>query len=242
MLTPYTYLLINFFTVIVCFIFSFHRKIQFHRHFGAFFKAALLVATGFILWDVWFTANGVWWFNTKYTMGLSIAGLPLEEIMFFICIPFACVFTYFCLDKFFDLSWANGFTNIIVFSISIICVTTAFLHAGKIYTLVTAVSATLTLIYLHFIAKVSWIGKATFVFLILLFGFFPVNGLLTGTGLESPVVNYHSDEILNIRVLTIPIEDFFYGYTLFFLNLYFFRMFQKPTKLTGSNFNYLPTR
>ena len=50
----YTYLLINFFTIIICFIFSFHPKIKFNRHFGAFIKASLLVGLVFILWDVWF--------------------------------------------------------------------------------------------------------------------------------------------------------------------------------------------
>lgn len=227
MLAPYTYLLINFATFIICFIFSFDRRIQFNRHFGSFLKAALIVAIPFLLWDALFTASGVWWFNSNYTIGMNLAGLPFEEVLFFICIPFACVFTYYCLDKFFDLSWANVFNNIIVFAISIVSLTVAFLYHEKIYTFVTAIAVTLTLIYLHFIARVQWIGQSFFVYLILLLGFFPVNGLLTGTGLESPVVNYNAQEMLNIRVLTIPIEDFVYGYTLFVLNLYFFKMFQK---------------
>lgn len=226
MITPYTYLLINFFTIIICFIFSFHRRIQFNRHFGAFLKAACIVAIPFLLWDVWFTETGVWWFNSKYTIGLNIAGLPLEEWLFFIFIPFACVFTYYCLDKFFDLSWANLFNNIIVFVSCVVSLVVAFVHFDKTYTLVTAIAVTFTLIYLHFIARVHWIGQASFVFLILLLGFFPVNGLLTGTGLEFPVVNYNPQEILNIRILTIPVEDFVYGYTLFLLNIYFFKIFQ----------------
>jgi lycopene cyclase domain-containing protein len=95
------------------------------------------------------------------------------------------------------------------------------------YTLVTAVITMLTLIFLHFIARVDWIGKASLVFFILLLGFFPVNGVLTGTGLEAPIVNYNPEEFLTIRILTIPIEDAVYGYTQFLLNLYFFKMFQQ---------------
>lgn len=225
MLTPYTYLLINFSAFIICFIFSFHRRIQFNRYFSAFIRASVIVAIPFLLWDVWFTKMGVWSFNTKYTIGYTFASLPLEELLFFIVIPFACVFTYFCLDKFFDLSWANVFNNIIVFATCIVSLVMAFLHLDKIYTLVTALAVTFTLVYLHFIDKVQWIGQASLVFLILMLGFFPVNGLLTGTGLESPVVNYNPQEILNIRVLTIPVEDFVYGYTLFLLNIYFFKIF-----------------
>lgn len=222
---PYTYLLINFFTVVICFIFSFDKRIQFNKYFGRFLKSALLVAIPFITWDIWFTANGIWWFNTDYIVGRNIFGLPMEEWMFFICIPFSCVFTYYCLNKFFDLSWANAFNNIIVFVSIIVCVLVALLHHDKLYTLVTALVTILTLIYLHFIARVQWVGQASLVFTVLMLGFIPVNGILTGTGLKSPIVNYSTDAILNIRVLTIPIEDSVYGYTQFLLVIYFFELF-----------------
>lgn len=223
----YTYLLINFLTVIICFIFSFHPKIKFNRHFGAFIKASVLVAIPFIIWDILFTRYGVWWFNTDYTIGLVMGGLPIEEWLFFICIPFSCVFTYYCLDKFFDLSWANGFNNTIVFISFVVAVLMALLHPDRMYTFVTAMALTGTLIYLHFMAHTPWIGKASLVYTVLMLGFFPVNGVLTGTGLESPIVNYNPDEFLGIRMLTIPVEDAVYGYVLFLLVLYFFKILQR---------------
>lgn len=226
----YTYALILFFTVIICFIASFDKRLQFNRHFGAFIKAAVLVAIPFIAWDVWFTAKGVWWFNTDYTLGIIIAGLPLEEWLFFICIPFSCVFTYFCFDKFFKLDWLSGFNNLIVFVTVIVCAVMALLHHDKIYTFATAIVTIMTLIYLHFIVRADWISKASMVFMVLMLGFFPVNGVLTGTGLESPIVNYNPDDFLGIRMLTIPIEDAVYGYTQFLLVLYFFKKFKQTLK------------
>ncbi|HET8838840.1 MAG TPA: lycopene cyclase domain-containing protein, partial [Flavobacteriaceae bacterium] len=211
----YTYILINFLTVVICFIFSFHPKIKFFKHFVAFIKAAALVAIPFILWDIWFTDMGVWWFNSDYTLGISLFGLPIEEWLFFICIPFACVFTFFCLNKFFDLSWTSAFNNTLVFISIIVCAVVALLHYGNTYTLVTAIALIATLIYLHFIVNAEWIGKASLVFFILMLGFFPVNGVLTGTGLENPIVNYNPGEFLGIRMLSIPIEDAVYGYTQF---------------------------
>lgn len=100
-----TYLLIDFFTIVICFIFSFHPKIKFYRHFGAFFLSSLLVGSVFVIWDAWFTKLGVWWFNDRYLLGLRFIGLPLEELLFFICIPFSCIFTYYCLTKFFSMDW-----------------------------------------------------------------------------------------------------------------------------------------
>lgn len=227
MLQSSTYLLINFLAVIICFIASFDKRVQFYKHFGTFLIASTIVAIPFIAWDVWFTKMGVWWFNTDYTTGVILAGLPIEEWMFFFFIPFACVFTYFCLDKFFDLSWTHAFNNVIVFVTTIVCVVAALLYYDKIYTFITALVTLFTVIYLHFIAKKEWIGQASFVFMILMVGFFLVNGVLTGTGLESPIVNYNPENFLGIRMLTIPIEDAVYGYAQFLLVVYFFKLFQK---------------
>ena len=228
----YTYLLILFFTIIICFLASFDRRIRFDRHFWSFLKASIIVAIPFIAWDVWFTAHGVWWFNTNYTIGLNVAGLPIEEWLFFICIPFSCIFTYYCIEKFFNLSWLLGFNNLIVFVTVIVCALMALLHYDKIYTLVTAIATLGTVIYLHFVARVDWIAKASFVFNILMLGFFPVNGVLTGTGLESPIVNYNPGDFLGVRMLTIPIEDAVYGYTQFLLVLYFFKLFSLRAKVS----------
>src|SRR5690554_3561835 len=222
----FTYALVLFFTVIICFIASFDHRIRFDRHFGAFLKAAILVAIPFIAWDIWFTARGVWWFDTRYTIGWVIAGLPLEEWLFFIFIPFSCIFTYFCFDRFFNLDWLSGFNNIVVFVSVIVIAVFGLLHADKIYTLVIAIVTVAALIYLHFIARVSWITQASLVYTVLMLGFFPVNGVLTGTGIESPIVNYNPGDFLGIRMLTIPIEDAVYGYTQFLLGLYFFKKFQ----------------
>lgn len=223
----YTYILINFLTVIICFIFSFDRRIQFNKHFNTFLKGSILVGIPFIAWDIIFTKMGVWWFNFSYTMPFRLAGLPIEEWLFFICIPFSCVFTYFCLDKFFNLNWANRFNTIIVWFTVLVCVLVAIFFYQKIYPLVTVLITAATVLYLHYIAKVSWIGKGSLVYLCLMPGFFMVNGVLTGTGLESPIVNYNPDQILNIRMLTIPVEDAVYGYAQFMLNIYFFKRFQK---------------
>lgn len=222
----YTYSLVLFFTVIVCFIASFDRRILFNRYFGAFIKSAILVAIPFIAWDVWFTAKGVWWFNTDYTLGIVIAGLPIEEWLFFICIPFSCIFTYYCIDKFFKMEWLASFNNLIVFFSIIVCSVIALLHFDKIYTLITAIATVMTLIYLHFIVRADWIGKASLVFTVLMLGFFPVNGVLTGTGLATPIVNYNLGDFLGVRIGTIPVEDAVYGYTQFLLVLYFFKLFK----------------
>ena len=60
------------------------------------------------------------------------------------------------------------------------------------------------------------------IYLFLLIPFFIVNGILTGTGLEAPIVWYNNQENLGVRLLTIPIEDAFYGFELILLNVFFY--------------------
>ena len=48
----------------------------------------------FIPWDIWFTDIGVWWFRDDYITGWKIFLLPIEEWLFFIVVPYACIFIY----------------------------------------------------------------------------------------------------------------------------------------------------
>lgn len=223
----YTYLLINFFTIFICVVFSFHPKIKFNRHFPAFFKAVFLVATVFILWDIWFTEIGVWWFNDNYLLGIRMYGLPVEELLFFFCIPFSCIFTYFCLDKFFALDWKHLLEKrFVLISITCTLIIAVFFYE-KIYTLMTFATTAVSLFTLYFILKAKGIGKASFVYLLLMPGFLAVNGILTGTGLEAPVVNYNPESFIGVRIFSIPVEDAVYGYEMILWNIYLFQKFKK---------------
>lgn len=221
----YTYLLVNFCTVIICFIFSFHPKIRFDRHFMAFLKASALVAIPFILGDAYFTKIGVWWFRDDYLIGIRLLGLPIEEWLFFICIPFSCIFTYFCLDKFFKLQWNATLERYFSILCILICLAVALLNQGRIYTFITFSTTAILLFALKFIARVNWIGKLALVYSILMIPFFLVNGMLTGTAISQPIVNYNPLNFMGIRIGTVPLEDAVYGYELIALNLFFFRYF-----------------
>jgi len=215
----FLYLLIDFFTVIVPLLFSFHPKIKFYKTWKAFFIASFTVAIIFIIWDAVFTHLGVWSFNDRYITGIYFLQLPIEEILFFICIPFSCVFTYYCLDKFYNLSWNPKIENIFCIFLSIALLITGLIFLDKLYTSVTFISTAFVCLILKFILKINWLGKVISIYAILLIPFLIVNGILTGTGLEEPVVMYNNSENLGIRIASIPIEDVFYGFELVLLNL-----------------------
>jgi lycopene cyclase domain-containing protein len=48
----------------------------------------------FMLWDIYAVTEGHWYFNEARILGIYLpGGVPLEELLFFIIIPFASVLT-----------------------------------------------------------------------------------------------------------------------------------------------------
>lgn len=215
----HAYLLINFFTILIPFALSFHPKIRFHKTWRAFFQAAALAAIFFIAWDIWFTHMGVWGFNERYLIGVDIVNLPLEEFLFFLCIPYACVFSFRCLDLYLEEPLSGRSVDVVTGALIVILLITALLFHRQIYTLITFATLAALLILARFILRIEWLGTFYVAYALLLIPFFLVNGTLTGMVLEEPVVWYNEEEIIGIRLGMIPLEDLFYGMELILLNV-----------------------
>ena len=54
----------------------------------------VVAAAPFVAWDLYATAAGHWRFDAAQTLPWRLAGLPLEEIAFFVVIPLVTVLTY----------------------------------------------------------------------------------------------------------------------------------------------------
>lgn len=223
----YTYLLVNFFTIIVPFIYSFHPKLEFYKTWKAFFPAVIITGLFFILWDNYYTSLGVWGFNEQYVTGMFIGHLPLEEVAFFFCIPYACVYTYHCINLFIKRDFPDKFENMLTPLLIVSFLIIGLLYFQKIYTAFAFLCPAILLIIAKYVLRINWLLKFYLIYGILLFPFLIVNGVLTGTGLDNPVVWYNEDEIFGIRILTIPFEDIFYGMAMVLMNLLIYKSLLK---------------
>ena len=75
-------------------VLSFSKELDFHKYPFRLILAVVLPAAVFIPWDIFAAARGHWGFNTGYITGIKFFGLPIEEILFFIVIPFCGIFTW----------------------------------------------------------------------------------------------------------------------------------------------------
>lgn len=179
----------------------------------------------FIPWDVIFTINGVWGFNSDYFLGFEIFSLPLEEWLFFICIPFACVFTHYALLLYFpNLKLNKVATKAISISLVLILFILALANYDKWYTLVNF-SLAIPLTWLVYKYNPQLLQHFFLTFLVMLIPFFIVNGVLTGSWIDNQVVWYNDAENLGMRMGTIPVEDSIYAYSMILMNLYYYEYF-----------------
>lgn len=60
--------------------------------------------------------------------------------------------------------------------------------------------------------------------------FFFINGALTGMFSSQPVVCYNESHILGIRLVTIPLEDAFYSFSMLLTSVYIYEKLNKQAK------------
>ena len=65
---------------------------------------------------------------------------------------------------------------------------------------------------------------------ILLIPFIIINGILTGTGIEQAVYDYNPKVILGIHIISFPLEDLFYNFSLLLSPLALTHIFEMRSK------------
>jgi lycopene cyclase domain-containing protein len=218
---------VNLCSIAIPFAFSFETRVAFYKNWKALGLALIIPAAVFIVWDSWFTSIGVWGFNPDYLTSIYVFNLPLEELLFFFCIPYACVFSYEVLNYFVKQDPFGKYGRYATTILTYTLLAVAIQYRELAYTSLTALlTFGFLLVHLSVLKKPYW-NRLLLAYLIILVPFFITNGILTGTGLESPVVWYNNDENLGIRLLTIPIEDIFYGFLLIGSNISLYEYFKR---------------
>ena len=218
------YLKVLLFSFAIPFMASFSSKVKFNNYFSSLFLALLTSSIPFILWDIYFTYLGVWGFNSEYHSGILLTNLPLEEILFFHIIPFCCLFTYFVLKKFeiFNLIYNKDILRVFALILFVI----GIIFHERAYTLSVLVLSSLVMLNISFSkSKLNGYFFSTYI-IISLIPFIIVNGTLTGyLDANTPPVWYNNTEIIGLRFLTIPLEDFLYNFVLMYINYMLFEFY-----------------
>jgi lycopene cyclase domain-containing protein len=219
----FTYFILLFLSLLGPLVLSFDKKVHYYKRWKFLFPAILRAAVLFILWDVIFTRTGIWGFNEKYIVGWQVWHLPVEEWLFFLIIPFNCLFIFDVIVFYFPrLKFPSNALNrsvLAVLAVLLLGLSLYFRH--QYYTfIVSLLTASYLLMILIFRRHISWLAHFLVAYLIVLIPFSIVNGLLTSL----PVVWYNPADNLGIRLLTIPVEDFVYLFLLLLMVTDFYKV------------------
>ena len=218
------YLWINALTLLFPLLLSFDQKVAFYKRWKYLFPAIAITATFFLLWDEWFTQMQIWGFNAKYITGYYVGHLPIEEVLFFFTVPYASIFIYEVIkayvkhsELFEDL---HRWFTIFFFGIAI---TLLYWYSDKLYTAITCIILSFIMGTHLVVIRRRYMSWFYFAFAVSIIPMLIVNGLLTA----KHVVYYDVAQQIDLRVGTIPVEDFIYNLTMLSMCIGLYQWFNR---------------
>ena len=213
---PALYAWVHLFSVIPVLVLSFDKRVHYYTSWKYLFPATFIVAAIFIIWDVIFTSKGVWGFNEAYFLGIKWFGLPIEEWLFFITIPFASIFIYECLNYYVPKDWMAPADKWLTPLLIVLFLGIGIFFFNRIYTSTTFLLTGGFLLFHWLFIPNTYRTRFYFAYLVIWIPFLIVDGVLTGGATQEPIVLYNPEEFLGLRVISVPIEDSIYGLLLLF--------------------------
>jgi lycopene cyclase domain-containing protein len=196
------------------FFLSFDKKVAFYKDFKFLIPSIFTIGFIFIVWDIYFTENKIWGFTPEYLSGIYFFNLPVEECLFFLVVPFACVFIHQVLKAYFPNYNGKKFAHFFAFGFTFSGLLFGVMNLENWYTSSACIISAILTIGIYFRFKVEWYRNFVLTYCVALIPFLLVNGILTGAITENPIVWYNENHIMGIRIITIPLEDLYYNYSM----------------------------
>ncbi|BBG24916.1 lycopene cyclase domain-containing protein [Sulfuracidifex tepidarius] len=200
------------------------------RMYKSLVFSMVMVAPLYLVWDFLATWKDSWSFNPHWVLGVYVVDLPVEEVLFFFVTPFATLLIYdFVMCKFKERE-INFITRRKVTISALVLLFLDVLFTGYSYTFVDLIYVSASLLLSNVLdpdmlrSTNYWLFVALTYIPFLVFDYF-----LTSL----PVVIYGPHSILGIRIVTIPIEDALYSFSMMNFYTLFYRQGRKVWSLIG---------
>jgi lycopene cyclase domain-containing protein len=226
-MAEFVYYIFNIAVFLPVLMLSVFGKVKIHNKKANFARAYAFVSIPFVLWDIWAAMEGHWYFSNTYITQFRVAGLPVEEILFFLTVPFAMTYVWYVMGYYVSQTpkmYVRYIKRALMVA-GLLCIFLSAYNWSLAYTRWAFLAAGITCFML--VRARSLHTKQFVIFqgvLLLLFIFF--NSYLTAL----PVILYGQQSYLNFRVGTIPLEDFFFNFAL--INLFLVAFLQKTGNST----------
>lgn len=205
------YLYLNLAIIAFPLLFSFEKRIRFYTKLKPLAAALIIVGIFFVGWDAFATYQGHWSFNPLYVNDIKLLGLPLEEILFFVTVPYSCIFVFDSIIHFIGDKKLFSPRKWLFPIIGVLILLSAFGFFSKEYTFLAILSVGVSILFVSLVNVKLFSSRAYWIYTLLTLVLFLIfNYILTSV----PVVQYSSSAITGFRVTTIPIEDFLFNFSM----------------------------
>jgi lycopene cyclase domain-containing protein len=213
------YLKVEILSIAIPLLLSFDKKVRFYKMWKSLLPSIFISGAFFIVPDIIFTKMGIWGFNPQFHSGIVFSGLPVEEWLFFLLIPYACLFIHYVF-VYYSRNYSLGDKKVRVISglIILLLLLTIALNSDRIYTLIYSIFLILLLIAAN-LDRMKILNSFLLSFPIMLIPFLIVNSTLTGTFTDGALIWYDSSTISGFHILTVPVEDIGYAFCLILVPL-----------------------
>lgn len=202
----WAYLLFDALIFVPTFATGFIPRVGFAPRMVPLLKACLAVAVPFIVWDA-AVVDRHWFFSDQYTLGLRLWGLPIEEMLFFLAVPWACVYSWETL-LFGGKSKPTPALRAAPFlALFLVGMSAAALATGREYTALALGALGLMVALDRAVGTALFEQPRFWLFMLFVAGL----GLVFNGYLTRHIVSYDDRYNLGVRITTVPLEDFIYG-------------------------------
>lgn len=229
----YTSLILNILILITIIPLSFDKKVKFYSHIEDVIITILFGSFFMLLLEIFFMRRGISGFIPDYIIKTNFFYLPIEKVLFFITIPYSCIFIYeYIRTKFkkdFLLPYVKKINMLVIFILTFLLLFSFY----KEYPF-TILALSDIFIYLYFINKLNnnYMGYFYLSYLVTLIPYL-ISNTLVNNGLwfisKSPIIWYNKDKISDLKIFNIPLENtvYFMFFLLTYISIYEFSKSKK---------------
>ena len=187
---------------------SFDRKVYFIQYLPATLVAIAIIGLSYILWDIIVTRKGHWRFNTEFVGTFRLLHLPIGEWLFFLLIPYACLFLFEVVAAYWGTGTAHPELTWLQYVLGCVFIVFAVIWRKQGYTCLAMTSVAVFFLSSGVLTPGAMFASGYLLsFLFIFLAFLLINGLYTSL----PTIFYNRNEIFGLRLGSIPLEDFFYN-------------------------------
>ena len=209
------YLWINIILIAITIAFSFTKKVGFYKNYIYVLPAIIIPCILFIIWDYFFIQWGVWGFVPGSISGIYWFGIPMEQSLFLLTMPFFGLFIHALLGAYIKKDILISVQKLLTTFFLLLTLILFFAFAKHIYTSISALICAFTLLCRSWIARPKSLGRFFLSYFVTLIPFIIIRIILANQN----VIWFDEAHIIGIKIINIPVEDIIYFLALFLLNV-----------------------